>query len=342
MWIHMAGPARITLLLLATLVALPLLPAGRAGTLASVAVVGLAVAERFAAPGFPLMIPQDNLQAFFAPPPFVSVIREQHSPERTFIVKDPRQRFLTMEKSGSLYRYPVVQDEDYLLPREYERFLSTMNLAQIDPTMFGGRYLPPTTEAGWRSLDMLATRWIVAEAQRPWPAEVAPRMRLVADAGPLRVWENLKSLPRAYLVPRHEVVPDADRTLARVQSADFDPRALVLVDREIEWRPAATPAPTEAVVWDELSPDRARLRVGTPRPAVLVLADLHWPGWRVTVDGEERPLLRANYLFRAVAVEPGQHTVEFRYAPGSIRVGAALSLATAAALTVFFVRRRRA
>ena len=66
------------------------------------------------------------------------------------------------------------------------------------------------------------------------------------------------------------------------------------------------------------------------------------PGWRVTVDGEERPLLRANYLFRAVAVEPGQHTVEFRYAPGSIRVGAALSLATAAALTVFFVRRRRA
>ena len=304
--------------------------------------VGLAVAERFAVPGFQLMIPQDNPQAFFAPPPFVSVIREQHSPERTFIVKDMRQRFLTMEKSGSLYRYPVVQDDDYLLPREYERFLSTMSLTQVDATMFGGRYLPPTTEAGWRSLDMLATRWIVADAQRPWPIQVAPRLRLVADAGTMRVWENLKSLPRAYLVPRYEVVPDADSTLARVQSTDFDPRALVLVDREIEWRSAATPAASEAVVWEDLSPDRARLRVGTPRPAVLVLADLHWPGWRVTVDGEERPLLRADYLFRAVAVEPGQHTVEFRYAPVSIRLGAALSLATSVALAVFFLRRRRA
>ena len=341
-WIHVAGSGRIALLLLATLVALPLLPAGRLGTLASVAAVGLAVAERFAVPGFQLMIPQDNPQAFFAPPPFVSVIREQHSPERTFIVKDMRQRFLTMDKSGSLYRYPVVQDDDYLLPREYERFLSTMSLTQIDPTMFGGRYLPPVTEAGWRSLDMLATRWIVADAQRPWPIQVAPRLRLVADAGTMRVWENLKSLPRAYLVPRYEVVPDADSTLARVQSTDFDPRALVLVDREIEWRSAATPAASEAVVWEDLSPDRARLRVGTPRPAVLVLADLHWPGWRVTVDGEERPLLRADYLFRAVAVEPGQHTVEFRYAPVSIRLGAALSLATSVALAVFFLRRRRA
>src|SRR5262249_28035858 len=242
---------------------------------------------------------------------------------------------------GSLYRYPVVQDEDTLLPLEYERFLSTMNLAQIDTTMFGGRYLPPVTEAGWRSLDMLATRWIVAGAQHRWPLEVAPRLRLLAEAGSMRVWENLKSLPRAYLVPRYEVVPDADSALARIQNAAFDPRALVLVDREIEWRPAATPAAVEALAWDELSPDRTRLRVQTPSPAVLVLADLHWPGWRVTVDGEERPLLRADYLFRAVAVEPGQHAVEFRYAPGSVRVGAALSVATAVALAVFVATSRR-
>src|SRR5262249_22796271 len=87
-WIHMAGSGPLALPRLAPLVALPLLPPGRAGTLASVAAVGFAVAERFAVPGFQLMIPQDNPQAFFAPPPFVSVIREQHSPERTFIVKD--------------------------------------------------------------------------------------------------------------------------------------------------------------------------------------------------------------------------------------------------------------
>jgi hypothetical protein len=339
-WAHIGNPDRTGRLLLAVIVALPLLP-GRSATLAAVALVVLAAAERFAQPGSQLMIPQNNPQSFFAPPPFVSLIREQGGEERTFIVKDMAERFLTMEKSGSLYRYPVVQDQDSLLPREYERFLATMNLTQIDPTMFGGRFLPPITEAGWRSLDMLATRWIVADARWRWPNRAAQRLRLVADAGAMRVWENLRSLPRAYLVPGYEVVPDPETALARVQRLDFDPRALVLVDREIAWRPGGTAPPLEAVSFEELSPERARLRVLAPRPAVLVLADLHWPGWRVAVDGEERPLLRANYLFRAVAVEPGEHAVEFRYAPASIRVGAALSLVTLTVLAGFFVRRRR-
>ena len=288
-----------------------------------------------------MMIPQNNPQSFFAAPAFVSVVREQGGQERTLIVKNMGERFLTMEKSGSLYRYPVVQDQDSLLPHEYERFLATMNLTQIDASMFGGRFLPPITEAGWRSLDMLATRWIVASAAHQWPVRIAPRLRLVADAGSMRVWENLRSLPRAYLVSRHEVVRDPDTALTRVQQDDFDPRALVLVDREIEWRSAGSAPAVEAIAWKELSPERARLRVQSPRPAVLVLADLHWPGWRVTVDGEQRPVFRADYLFRGVAIEPGDHVVEFSYAPGSLRLGAVLSLVTLGALIGFVARRRR-
>jgi len=207
--------------------------------------------------------------------------------------------------------------------------------------MFGGRFLPPTSEAGWRSLDMLATRWIVADAAHRWPVRVAQRLRPVGDAGTMRLWENLQSLPRAYLVPRHEVVRDPDRALALVQQGDFDPRTLVLVDREIEWRLGGVPPPTEAIAWEELSPQRARLRVQSPAPTVLVLADLYWPGWRVTVDGEQRPVLRADYLFRGVAVEPGDHEVEFSYAPASLRIGALLSLLTLGALAVFAVRQRR-
>ncbi len=340
-WIRFASPGRTALLVLAAIVALPLLPGRRAGAVAAVALVGLAAVERFAQPGSQMMIPQNNPRSFFAAPPFVSVLREQGGEERTLIVKNMAERFLTMEKSGSLYRYPVVQDQDSLLPREYERFLAAMNLTQIDPTMFGGRFLPPITEAGWRSLDMLATRWIVAGAAHQWPVRIAPRLRLVADAGTMRVWENLRSLPRAYLVPRHEVVRDPDTALARVRQGDFDPRTLVLVDREIEWRSDGAAPAAEAIAWQELSPERARLRVQSPRPAVLVLADLHWPGWRVTVDGEKRPVLRADYLFRGVALEPGDHVVEFSYAPASLRVGAALSLVTLGALIGFVVHRRR-
>ena len=42
------------------------------------------------------------------------------------------------------------------------------------------------------------------------------------------------------------------------------------------------------------------------------------PGWEVYVDGERRPILRANLLFRGVEVPPGRHRVEFRFRPLSV------------------------
>src|SRR5205814_7944695 len=61
------------------------------------------------------------------------------------------------------------------------------------------------------------------------------------------------------------------------------------------------------------------------QPGYLVLADTYYPGWVARVDGVEQPILRADYLFRAVAVRPGQQVVEFRYEPTSFRIGAATS-----------------
>ena len=58
-------------------------------------------------------------------------------------------------------------------------------------------------------------------------------------------------------------------------------------------------------------------------------------------SGEHRPVLRADYLFLGIAVEPGDHEVEFSYAPASLRMGALLSLLTRGALAVFAVRQRR-
>jgi hypothetical protein len=47
----------------------------------------------------------------------------------------------------------------------------------------------------------------------------------------------------------------------------------------------------------------------------LVLNDLWHPWWFAEVDGTPTLILRANVLFRAVAVPPGRHTVRFTFRP---------------------------
>ena len=44
-----------------------------------------------------------------------------------------------------------------------------------------------------------------------------------------------------------------------------------------------------------------------------MVSENYHPFWHAYVDGEERPLFRANYAWKAVAVPEGEHRVELRF-----------------------------
>ena len=71
--------------------------------------------------------------------------------------------------------------------------------------------------------------------------------------------------------------------------------------------------------------EHARISVRAQADGYLVVADTWYPGWVASVDGTEVPIERANLLFRAVRVPAGDHVVEFRYGPESVRLGAIVS-----------------
>jgi hypothetical protein len=64
---------------------------------------------------------------------------------------------------------------------------------------------------------------------------------------------------------------------------------------------------------------RARAR------ALLVVRDTWDRNVRCLVDGRPAPVLRANYLFRAVALTPGAHRVQFIYDARELRLGAVVT-----------------
>ena len=47
----------------------------------------------------------------------------------------------------------------------------------------------------------------------------------------------------------------------------------------------------------------------------VVLNDVWHPWWYATVDGVPAPVLKANVIFRAVPVPPGEHEVRFVFRP---------------------------
>jgi uncharacterized membrane protein YfhO len=67
------------------------------------------------------------------------------------------------------------------------------------------------------------------------------------------------------------------------------------------------------------------LNVTANEPAVLVISQIGYPGWKATVDDKAASITRANYALPSIFVPAGTHRVHFSFAPLSFRVGLLLS-----------------
>ncbi len=157
-------------------------------------------------------------------------------------------------------------------------------------------------------------------------------------SGDVKLYERLAAPGRAWLVhgvrPIPEDAADADQaaTLAALAAPGFDPRTEVVIAAEMPYQPPAAATSAESVTVLAYEAERVVVRADLASDGLLVLADTFYPGWLATVDGAPAPILRANLLFRAVALTPGSHEVTFTYRPSNWRIGAAISLLTLLAL----------
>jgi len=71
--------------------------------------------------------------------------------------------------------------------------------------------------------------------------------------------------------------------------------------------------------------DSHAYKIQTNQAGYFVSRETFHPLWRVYVDGEESLALRADYLSRAVRVDPGTHLVEWKFQPRGFFIGAWLS-----------------
>jgi hypothetical protein len=89
--------------------------------------------------------------------------------------------------------------------------------------------------------------------------------------------------------------------------------------------------------WD---PEQRSFRVNSRAGGRFVLVEQFFPGWEAWIDDNPAPVERTDGTFQSAIVPAGQHTLEFRYAPSSLRIGAIFSaLGLVAVLWVAWPRR---
>jgi hypothetical protein len=81
----------------------------------------------------------------------------------------------------------------------------------------------------------------------------------------------------------------------------------------------------EWVAVETIAPDHVAISVNLQDPGVVILADVYYPGWTLSIDGRESEILRVNRMMRGAAVGRGSHRLEYRYSPRSFQFGMMIS-----------------
>jgi hypothetical protein len=269
------------------------------------------------------------------PSPERILVEGEGLPPNTAMVYDIRdwraQDALLTERA---YQATLLLDPD--LPKdgwsEYNMFLNNLHLP-VAP-LLGMRYFifpagtNPNTPGLTDSTVPAFTRLAYKEGLGLWRAEGVPGFAYLSDNVQVAAGEPAA---RAWA---HRLTWEQTRRYPAMVEAP--PTAVEAIRPD----PAHTsPGKADITIY---TPGHIRLQISASRPALLVVAESWYPGWRATLDGKPVDLLRANYLSQGVVVPAGEHTVDLHYVPDTVTNGAWISALAALAIALLFLIALRA
>ena len=79
-------------------------------------------------------------------------------------------------------------------------------------------------------------------------------------------------------------------------------------------------AATDTIFETSYAPNRLTYHSHSANGGVAVFSEIYFPwGWKATIDGQEAPIGRVNYVLRAMRIPAGDHTIEMVFDPDSIK-----------------------
>jgi hypothetical protein len=304
-WAHPASPKDrpAWLSILATLIpATLILVAVWRPRFRDVALSALALCALLDAPFFTFVLPN-------APP--AADVRQTHARDAEVVAKldgaHDRWRiydeFVLGERAGARLRLRDFRGYPALDPISLKRYVEVLDFTRRDAGILADfnvrwllsrphfRYGYSTTFAGVPHPEFDARGNNLYEAKHP---------------APLIQWVG------AYAVtPRRDVLP----SMRAVLEPDGARRKAIVEPADARGLPASGEPDAREGTLISYEPDEIQFTIDAPHDGLVVLNEILFPGWHVTVDGGAASPVRANYLMRAVWVKPGHHTITWTFSP---------------------------
>ena len=231
--------------------------------------------------------------------------------------------------------------------------------------LWNSRYfIVPAYPGGWKS-EMRGYASFLTGVERVYPAKdqfAGPdrdeQERKWVEEEDMQIFRNKQVLPRSWIVheakfltpivglgravrkdPMEAMIYQDDALWHDPTRIAYDPRRVVWIEADRPERDELTayltggpPDSTESVSFLKYEPQRVEISAKMKRPGIVVLADINFPGWKLTIDGMPAPIRVVNRIMRGAAVPSGDHTLVYTYEPKSFYVGGVISVTAIAVL----------
>jgi hypothetical protein len=146
-------------------------------------------------------------------------------------------------------------------------------------------------------LNMLNTRYIIVPTQQ----------------GP-QVQQNPDALGNCWFVDNIQWINSPNEEIEALD--DFDPATTAIVD--ITWKSqlpvdlALVTDDTDEIRMIDYKPGNIIYESVAVNPHLAVFSEIFYKTWKAYIDGQETPIVRVNYILRALPVPAGEHKIEFK------------------------------
>ncbi|MGN8058522.1 YfhO family protein [Pedobacter sp. 22163] len=163
-------------------------------------------------------------------------------------------------------------------------------------------------------LDMLNTKYIITQDPQN---------------GSYKMQRNATAAGNAWFVQSVQFAKNADEEMKAISS--FDAKKEAIVDESfknsIDTKRLGT-GQEGFIKLTNYNPDHLTYEYSTAKDVIAVFSEIYYnKGWKMYIDGVEKPYFRADYVLRAAQLEAGNHKLEFIFHPTSYYTGEKISLA---------------